>query len=101
MKLQGSGPANPKTLQSQNRLQSRKGLSVSRLALVHGQRERRGGGHHQRHVDYLAISRRGGLRSHEVRMASTAPRTVPDSPAMRLGPDGAEVSFARCIGANM
>src|SRR5262245_16880067 len=37
MKLQGSGPANPKTLQSQNRLQSRKGLSVSRLALVHGQ----------------------------------------------------------------
>src|SRR5262245_17967608 len=37
MKLQGSGPANPKTLQSQNWLQSRKGLSVSRLALVHGQ----------------------------------------------------------------
>src|SRR5262249_16344702 len=37
MKLQGFRHSSPKTLQSQNRLQPRKRLLVSRLALVHGQ----------------------------------------------------------------
>src|SRR5262249_21813149 len=41
MKLQGSRPSSPKTLQSQNRLQPRKRLPVSRLVIVHGQLQRR------------------------------------------------------------
>jgi hypothetical protein len=38
MKLQGSGPSSPKTLQSKNHRQTRKRLSISRLDVIHGQR---------------------------------------------------------------
>src|SRR5262249_27655178 len=53
-------------------------------------RDRRGGGHYQRHVDYLEMSRRGGLRSHEVRMAkhSAADRS-------RFAKNAAQARWAR------
>src|SRR5207253_5137665 len=38
MKLQGSGPSAPKSLQSQNRPRPENRLSISRLDVVHGQR---------------------------------------------------------------
>src|ERR1700747_849899 len=38
MKLQGSGPSTPKSLQSQNRPRPENRLSISRLGVVHGQR---------------------------------------------------------------
>src|SRR6476646_3236573 len=41
MKLQGSGPSAPKSLQSQNRPRPENRLSISRLDVVHGQLERR------------------------------------------------------------
>jgi hypothetical protein len=37
MKLQGSGPSTPKSLQSQNRPRPENRLSISRLGVVHGQ----------------------------------------------------------------
>src|SRR5258705_14015427 len=37
MKLQGSGPSAPKSLQSQNRPRPENRLSISRLDVVHGQ----------------------------------------------------------------
>src|SRR6478672_13874594 len=37
MKLQGSGPSTPKSLQSQNRPRPENRLSISRLDVVHGQ----------------------------------------------------------------
>jgi hypothetical protein len=45
---------------------SRDPLLLKRLSST---RRKRGSGHHQRYVDYLEMSRRGGLHSHQVRMA--------------------------------
>src|ERR1700745_4174176 len=81
MKLQGSGPSTPKSLQSQNRPRPENRLSISRLDVVHGQLDKRRAWAvtipvRHRVLRYIAVSLQLGAQRNDARATATRERNA-------------------------